>query len=266
MSLRVFSWKDVNEGVLFDCLPSLCEKGCALSVGSFDGPHLGHTVLIQRLLAQTAFIPGVVTFVFPPRFSGLGKHTGTVISTVNQRLAWFEKAGVAFAVVIDFSPEFSTIKGADFLSVLFRMCNMRFVVEGSDFRFGYHGSCGITDIKRFAIEKDIGFEIPKEVLFDKERISSSRIRAAIATGNFSLVKVLLGRNFEIDCRQTVWTRDGGSITAAFDQILPKDGRYTVLVHLRDGTVFNSAAETANGILRLPNCNCSQYIGTIQFVP
>ena len=270
MALQVCSWSDMMQGKLNSLLPAVQERGCAVSVGRFDGPHLGHEALVQCLLAQAAYVPGVATFMVPPRFARLACRDGTVISSLEQRLEWFEKAGLAFAVLIDFSPEFSKINGKDFLSMLLQACRVRFITEGSDFRFGYNGSCGTADMYRFAQEQNIAFCVPAEVLYEQERISSSRIRAAIATGNFSLVTALLGRPFALDCRRMLWARTAEQLYSClpFEQILPKDGEYAASLHLKNGTVIDSVAVVENGIVRVPihSCNDGQYIGTIQFVP
>lgn len=171
------------------------EKGSALTIGSFDGPHVGHKAIFERLIssAKRLGVPAVVvTFATPlPAIKRSGDYLGD-IATLKQRLAAYEKMGFDFALVINFSYEFSKIKGRAFLDILQSKFNMRYIVEGVDFHFGANGSCGVDTIKGWAANKAIDVESVGFVRSkDGKRVSSSLIRSYIANGQTQKANELL---------------------------------------------------------------------------
>ena len=113
----VYNWDDLDsfsQSLFFS-------KGTALSVGSFDGLHLGHRFLLNTLV-QTAkekdLVTGLITFLRPlPSVKHSDDYTGD-ISTFNQRLTLFESLGIDFVIAVNFNDTFASLKGTDFLSIL----------------------------------------------------------------------------------------------------------------------------------------------------
>ena len=144
-SFAVYSWDDIVSNK-FPCEDAIFKsgfQGTALSVGGFDGVHLGHQELLKKVLDRKNLLPGVVTFSnLPASFKNPSNYNGSVC-TLQQKIEFFKGMGFCFVVVIDFSYEFGKMDGNKFLSILKDCLSMRFMAEGTDFRCGYKGSFDI---------------------------------------------------------------------------------------------------------------------------
>ena len=250
--MDVFSWDDILHGAA-----GIKPRTTALTVGGFDGPHEGHRALCLSVIqsAQKRHLQSaVVTFKRSPRsFKQKADYSGD-ISSLRLRLKVFEQWGFSFAVVIDFSIDFSKIKGIDFLRILAEHCGMRFYSVGETFRCGYQNDAGKEEIAAFAAENGIEFVPLQSMEQNGQCISSSAVRKAVVLGDLERAKLLLGRPFEIDCIQFCQnTGDGGIVLtdgkALPDgsgmlkknvQLLPPCGTYRVSVYPENENRFFSA--------------------------
>lgn len=225
--MKVFKW---NQSELQNFSQTdFFKVGTGLSVGSFDGLHLGHRFLLQELTARSSergLSPGLITFTRPlPAYKHSEDYTGD-ISTINQRLALFEELGIEFVFIVDFTPDFSGLKGVDFLNILKQSLNMKIIAEGIDFRCGYKGATDTQAIKYWAGQNGVDFSFVDPVYYteadgNEERVSSSYIRKMIQKGFFNTVKELLDRPYQIDLEEL---REQGRST----QIFPPDGFYNCI--------------------------------------
>ena len=265
---RVFSWSQIEEGQF---PVEWLSRGTAITVGSFDGIHAGHEALLNSVLSKTGYIPGVVTF----RNSVRGFENGFEgdVSVLDQRLDLLMAKGIAFVVVIDFSDDFSRIEGSSFLEVLCKNCNMKWLVEGSDFRCGYKGAFDMNAIRDFAQEHAFNLEQVDDVIVDGLRVSSSRIRDAIVKADFASVQKMLLRPFSYDARHLAWKEVQPEWFVAervSGQILPSDGTYSVVAVLDDGgdglnvihTVCSVEKKTVK--LQLPSLKTAERVQAINF--
>ncbi|MBQ9538082.1 MAG: tRNA pseudouridine(55) synthase TruB [Treponema sp.] len=238
-SIRTFSWTDLQQGSFPH---EWKEKGTAISVGGFDALHRGHLALVNAVLAQKKLVPGIVLFRHPFR-----AEDGTLVPSamsLSQRLELLESKGVAFAIVVDFSPTFARTEGVDFFSVLAESCGMTYLAEGRDFRCGWKGAFGQEQIAGFAGKTGFSFDIIDDVEVANGRASSSRVRSAVLAADFTLAKELLGRPFEYDCRSLNFVRqaakaddEGCSLSARLTgcQVYPPDGKYDVEISFGKGS-------------------------------
>jgi len=232
MSLRVIEWPEF----LVDPPPGLCS---AMAIGVFDGVHLGHQALINRIVSRGPN-PTVVTFRENPkkalcRISGTGtsgSYKGDLYS-LKQKMEIFDSLGVKFLVLIDFSEDFSKLKGKEFLDLLGNNGKMAFLAIGDNFRCGFAQDTDADIARQVNEEKGIPTElIPQVNLTDKGPVSSSLIRQAVLAGNLKLASELLGRNFSLDLSdlkaeysETGYAYDLCSVC----RIAPGTGRYSVLM-------------------------------------
>ncbi len=208
--LKLFSWADVQDLAF----PSAWkEKGCALSVGSFDALHRGHLALIDAVLGQKKLVPGIL--LFRSNFRGDEANNLPAVMSFRQRLCLLEEMGVRFVIAVDFSTSFARTDGLSFMDILVRNCNLRYLAEGQDFRCGWKGSFGVEGIAALSAERNFSFDVLPDVSVEGERISSSRVRSAIQEADFALAASLLGRPFCYDCRSLRFTRER---TASADEI------------------------------------------------
>ena len=218
--MDVFSWDDILHGAA-----GIKPRTTALTVGGFDGPHEGHRALCLSVIQaakERHLQSAVVTFTRSPRsFKQKADYSGD-ISSLRLRLKVFEQWGFSFAVVIDFSIDFSKIKGIDFLRILAERCGMCFFSVGETFRCGYQNDVGKEEIAAFAAENGIEFVPLQSMEQDAQCISSSAVRKAVVLGDLERAKLLLGRPFEIDCMQFCQNTGDGGIVLTDGKALPDD--------------------------------------------
>ena len=177
------------------------KQGCGISVGSFDGLHLGHRFLLNKLVEECSaagVAPGVITFKRPlPALKHADDYAGD-ISTLEERLQLLEGLGIKFAIVVDFNQDFAAMKGVVFLDLLVQKLNMKLLAEGIDFRCGFKGATDTQAIKYWAMQSGVKTVFVDPVYYtqadgSEERVSSSYIRHLIQKGYMTTVRELLGR-------------------------------------------------------------------------
>ena len=109
----------------------------------------------------------------PPKAAKNPTDFSGELSTIDLKLEYFEDLGFDFVIVIDFSCDFSKMKGRDFLTFLKNSCSMQFLVAGSDFRCGYKLDTGILQISEFAAQNGVFFHVVAECLFEDLRNSKT---------------------------------------------------------------------------------------------
>jgi FAD synthase len=258
----IFSWDEIRdrETPLF---PGAVQT--ALTIGGFDGPHRGHDRLFTSVLAQEGLLPGIITFsrsprAFPELKGGFGEKAlpgtelfGGDVSTLMLRLERFRERGFAFVVVIDFSQEFSKLSGELFLNILVRICAMRYIAVGPDFRCGYRLDTGTRELLDFAAATGVRAEILDACLVDGRRVSSSSIRRAVLDGDLREAEKLLGSPFRLDCSAFVPSDTPGTVVAekeSLTQVVPPDGEYPVIAVGEDGSLGEALIRISSGKLLL----------------
>jgi riboflavin kinase/FMN adenylyltransferase len=175
--------------------------GSVVSVGNFDGLHLGHRALVDRCrqLAGETLASAVMTFEpLPEAFFRPGQAPARV-STVYQKLQWLEGWGIDIVWLNRFNRAFANLTARDFVNLaLGEALQAKHVVVGEDFRFG-RGREGDVEMLR-ALGAAMGFDvvIVPAVTHEGRRISSSRIRRLLADGDFDAAAALLGRPFRME--------------------------------------------------------------------
>jgi riboflavin kinase/FMN adenylyltransferase len=168
------------------------KRDSAVTVGVFDGVHLGHRALISRVTAS-GLRSIVVTFRTNPRHV-LFPHRGTRdIISLDEKVAVMAALGVDVLVLVDFTPEFADMSGAAFIRALYRAAAMRSLVIGHDFTCGAGGRFKPDDIAALCATLGVACDVVPAVLDAGRPVSSSRIRAALAAGNHAEAARLLGR-------------------------------------------------------------------------
>lgn len=199
----------------FDALPEFRET--AVAVGSFDGVHRGHRLLIRELtdiarrdLAAEGGESVVVTFDPHPRFVLKGENR--LLSTLSEKLELLAETGVGHVVVVHFTPEFSRIDSETFTrDYLKGLLKARTVLSGEGHHFGHNRSGSAEELERDGIHT--------ANLGRYENISSTSIRAAIEAGDMAAAAYMLGGAYLI---HTAKPHDP-------TKLLPPAGVYRVLL-------------------------------------
>lgn len=204
--MKVFSWDDLGSVKSF--LTQNSFNFSCLTIGGFDGPHLGHEVLFEKVLSKKNEVKsscaGVVTFARSPRGVKSQNFYKGDLSTLSQKIHYFEKKGFDFCLVINFDSDFKKTLGIDFFDRLLDYCNMKFLSVGQDFRCGYKGSMGVSEISEYFANNNLELSICNDVFLDKNRISSSIIRDFIFDGDIENAQKYLGKNYVLDCSEIKW--------------------------------------------------------------
>ena len=174
---------------------------CALTIGNFDGVHLGHQAMLAVLKneAQHRSLPArVMTFEPHPREYFAPQSAPTRISTLRDKLTELARCGIDQAVVLPFNARLASQSAAAFIQdVLVTGLQVRYVLVGDDFRFGSQraGDYAMLD----AAGKAGGFEVARMDSYEVHgtRVSSSAVRLALAQGQMDTASGLLGRPYSV---------------------------------------------------------------------
>ena len=175
----------------------------ALTIGNFDGVHLGHQALLNelRMAAQTrALQTAVVIFEPHPREFFTPQQAPARLTSLREKLELFAELGMNRVHVCRFNARFAKMDAADFLQALHMKLSAKFMLIGDDFRFGSGRSGDFALIEKIGVK--LGFEVHAvlSVMQDGVRISSTAIRAALLAGQIREAQRYLGRHYSISGR------------------------------------------------------------------
>ena len=214
-----------------------------LTLGVFDGLHLGHQAIMRMVVERARAIgasPTVLTFEPHPRAVLHPESAPPLLQTFDQKIEALSVLGIKQTIVIHFDKAFAQIRAADFLrEVVAERLHAKEVYLGRGFAFG-HNREGNIDLLR-AVSEDLGFfadEVP-EVRLRGQRVSSSRIRELLLQGRVNLARRMLGRPYGVEGRIVRGAERGvklGFPTANLhpqNRVIPRGGVY-VTAALIDG--------------------------------
>jgi riboflavin kinase/FMN adenylyltransferase len=217
-----------------------------VSVGNFDGVHLGHRFLLARVVERARELRArsvAVTFEpHPTQFLRPDASPSLITPSLDERLALLATTGVDATLVIPFTAEFSESSAEDFVvDVLMHHLGAIEVHEGSNFRFGYRAKGDVNELRRLG--DDHSFEV---CVYDPLRVrgmdvSSSLIRQLVSAGDVRRARWLLGRPFSILSTATRGRGIGSRLTvptinfAAYDGLVPAAGVYVTRMQVAAGT-------------------------------
>ena len=212
------------------------EGELAAALGSFDGLHLGHRQVIGNTLSAPGLRPAVITFQQNPSVS-LQKKPVPLLTTNEQKLALLQEMGVEVVYLLPFD-RIRDMEPEDFVEALYRVCRVRALSCGFNFRFGKNGRGDAGLLKELCREKGIELSVTPPVSVAGETVSSTRIRACLEQGDVQQAGQLLGRPFGYDFevthgRQLGRTWGTPTINQPFPAgyVLPRFGVYASLVEV-----------------------------------
>lgn len=211
------------------------QRPTVLTLGVFDGLHLGHqlvmSTVVERARALNA-VPTVITFDPHPRAVLHPESAPPLLQTLDQKVEGFGVLGIEQTIVVAFSKEFSLIRAEDFLAdVVKERLHAKEVYLGCGFAFGYNREGNIDLLRR--VSSNLGFfadEVP-EVRLRGNRVSSRKIRTVLASGNVNLARRMLGRPYGVEGRIEHGSERGhqlGFPTANLhprNRVIPRNGVY-----------------------------------------
>lgn len=182
---------------IFRHIPTTRQPPCALAIGNFDGLHLGHQALLTRLTATAKslnLISAVMTFEPHPREFFTPESAPARLSSLREKLEHFKEAGVEHAYVCRFNRRFAKVTPQEFMQCILRdALNAQAILVGEDFRFGALRAGSTLDF----LEAKFNLVSLPQVDLNGERVSSTRVRNALAAGNLQEAASLLKRPYSI---------------------------------------------------------------------
>jgi len=184
---------------LYRTIPAQANASRVLAIGNFDGVHLGHRALLDRLVAtarQHGLPPAVMTFEPHPRELFAPEQAPARLTSLREKLALLEACGVEEVFLLHFSRKLAGLTAEEFIDrVLVQGLAVRHLIIGDDFRFG-KGRAGDFGMLQAAGQRH-GFSVEAmhTIESDGERVSSSAVREALAAGELEHAARLLGRPY-----------------------------------------------------------------------
>ncbi|MGH8232849.1 MAG: bifunctional riboflavin kinase/FAD synthetase [Rhodanobacteraceae bacterium] len=220
--------------------PCLAPNGSVLAIGAFDGLHRGHAALLARVCERATALgltAAAVSFEPLPRgyFSPVPLRR---LSSVHEKLRGFTDAGIERLLLLRFNARLVAMTAEDFVrDVLVARMGAREIWVGSDFRFGHNRTGDVELLRSMQGQGDFEVRVLDAISStDGERVSASRVRGALGTGDFAHALWLLGRPFTIGGRVVRGRRTGhelGYPTANIrlgKRVSPISGIFAVRVH------------------------------------
>ncbi|WGE31345.1 bifunctional riboflavin kinase/FAD synthetase [Actinobacillus genomosp. 2] len=239
---------------------STLAKGCVLSIGNFDGVHLGHQNILARLCDQSLEVglPSVVMLFEPQPREFFVKKTENLTTSaparlmrLRDKLKYLAEAGVDFVLCIRFSEAFSQLSATDFIrELLVKQLKVRYLSVGDDFRFGAKRAGDFEMLHNAGLKYRFAVEESHTHSFKNERISSSFIRQALQDNQLALVEQLLGRPYSIAGRVAHGNKLGRTIGFPTANIMlnrlviPLQGVFAVQIQTKSGK-YNGIANVGN---------------------
>jgi len=220
-------------------------KGSVVTIGNFDGIHLGHQKIIAQLKehAEKLKVPSVVISFNPTPQNFFGADHA-VLSSYEEKDFFLSSLGINYHLVINFNQEFSNINAQAFIEeFLLRKLNIKLCLVGDDFKFGKNRVGDFSLLQENGDKYGFAVEDTATIEHNQIRISSTRIRECLQQNNLEETKKLLGRNYSITGKIVRGQQRGRTINFPTINILPNrskspvSGVFAVKVKLSGQTYF-----------------------------
>ncbi|WP_339887327.1 bifunctional riboflavin kinase/FAD synthetase [uncultured Flavobacterium sp.] len=224
-------------------------KKSILTLGTFDGVHIGHQKILQKLVKQANAngLESILLTFFPhPRMVLKQDEKIQLLNTIEEKSKLIEETGVDNLIIHPFDSTFSELSAEEFVKkILIDKLNLAKIIIGYDHKFGKNRSADINDL--IILGKKYNFEVEqisaKEI--DDISISSTKIRKALLNGNIELVTSYLGHNYSFFGTIVEGKKIGRTInypTANLQisedyKLIPKNGVYVVSSNIDNKTIF-----------------------------
>lgn len=235
--------------IIYDRIDFNIYEDSAISIGKFDGVHLGHQMLVRKIVGMKKYGLKSVVFTFEPpahRFFMENSANYYDITTKEEKRQIFEKMGVDYLIEFPFNELTSQIAAERFIEdILVGQAKMKYIVAGEDIHFGYKAQGNMAMLEELSAGCGYKYEFCEKMCFKDEIISSSRIREKLIKGDMETVSQLLGRDYSIYGEVVTGNQIGRTIkvpTANIEidvsKVIPLRGVYFSRTSI-DGKTYNS---------------------------
>ncbi len=246
--------------------PGLDAAGCVATIGNFDGVHIGHQTILERVKARAdeQGLPSLVLLFEPqPLEFFRGTEAPARLMTLREKVQALTEAGIDYVCCLRFDDAFSQYSADRFVDdVLVQHLRVKHLVIGDDFRYGGDREGDFRHLRARGVELGFGVESTPTCLDDSagQRISSTRVREVLHQGDFGMAAEMLGRPYTMSGRVVHGQALGRQLGFPTANIplkrlrSPLGGVYAVRLCRTDGSVHEGVA----------NVGCKPSIG--QFLP
>ncbi|WBV53261.1 bifunctional riboflavin kinase/FAD synthetase [Chryseobacterium gambrini] len=237
------------------------QKPLALSLGMFDGVHLGHKSIIDELInvgSQNDLETAVLTFWPHPRFVFNPDENLKLLNTLEEKKFLMKKYNIENLFLKEFDEEFRNLTGEEFVrQILIEKLNVKYLIIGYDHSFGKNKSGNFELLQKLSRELNFEVEQMEAINIHENNISSTKIRNALSAGNIKEANEMLGYSYSVSGTVVHGKKIGRTIgypTANIEtesiKLLPKKGAYIVEVFVKNkqykGMLSVGTNPTVNG--------------------
>ena len=216
-------------------------KDMLLTIGVFDGVHLGHKYLLSQLkehARQQNLLSGVITFRQHPRAVLSSRAELPYLTSLEEKVNLLKNEGIDSVITLSFTTELAQLSARQFIGLLKKHLRMRGLVLGADFVLGRNREGNVDTLRKMGQEMDFSVDVISPLKINGEVLSSTAARNALAEGDMKRVISLMGRPFSLQGQVTKGAGRGAGLgfpTANLDvdpnHILPPDGVYVTVAHI-----------------------------------
>jgi len=221
------------------------DKDMVLTIGVFDGVHLGHKYLLSQVkehARQENWLTGVVTFRQHPQAVLSPQTKLPCLTNLTQRVKLLKNEGIDAVITLSFTPELAQLGTRQFVGLLKKYIRMRGLVIGPDFALGQNREGNADTLRTLGHDMNFNVTVTPPLVIDNEVVSSTAIRNALAEGNMQRVHNFIGRPFNLHGRIIAGVGRGvelgfptANLKVAPQQALPPDGVYVTSAYIGDST-------------------------------
>ena len=224
-------------------------RGSVVTIGTFDGVHIGHKALLNRLVktAKKEDLDAVVLTFFPhPRMVLQTDASIQLINTIDERIDLISKTGLDHLIIHPFTKAFSRLTALEFVrDILVHKLNIKKIVIGYDHRFGRNRNADIEDLRAFGLT--YGFEVEEISAqeLDDVAVSSTKVRNALKEGDIQTANTYLGYPFMLsgtvvrgkEIGRTIQYPTANLALSEDYKLIPKEGVYVVKATIDSKTIY-----------------------------
>ena len=183
------------------------DNGCVVTIGNFDGVHLGHQMVIRNLLKQSQKLglPAVIVLFEPHPLEYFNRDDAPArLTSLREKISQFGMWSVDLVMVLRFGKQLADLEPEDFvIRYLVEGLKVRWLLVGDDFRFGRRRRGDFKLLQSLGAEYGFVADDSETLLHNGQRISSTAIRHALKAGDFDSAKNLLGRAYSV-CGRVIY--------------------------------------------------------------
>lgn len=219
------------------------EESTVLTLGKFDGLHMGHKYLFEHLIKMKKEGLKTVLFTFdrPPK-NEIDHKVHLVLTTIKEKEYVFETCGIDYLIEYPFTKEVMQMDPEEFIKMLVTKLNVKAIVTGDDFRFGFQRKGDHVLLKKLSHQYGFKLEVVKKKQYLGEDISSTFVRKEVVSGNMELAACLLGYPYFIQEEVQGGNKFGRkmgiptiNLIPTAEKLLPPNGVYISKVEIHNKT-------------------------------